>query len=282
MTLGTCHCTHRSARRRIIPPGAHRAKLGLLTPPVTDSEIRVSVFTLRTYALSKHHLGKELEMPLTVRMLGRARRKVIVLLSFRGAILAVVKFMTVNFDGLARVDWGRRSRWLSVNSDGLTLFAYTQNMPASKMLKTWRDYRGKDFAKVRKLNGKNNVIYHKLHVRASIATIMIQIMHERKDEDAERAWRYVLLCIEKLGYDGMSDEEDGELLYESGQRIKARRVKKLQWRRPYFRGLLEKVDKTWQAEFSIFSQQGRSPLPRLRVDDRSPNIFQNLSLNRDI
>ncbi|KAK7442266.1 hypothetical protein VKT23_016237 [Stygiomarasmius scandens] len=128
------------------------------------------------------------------------------------------------------------------------------------------------YEKIKENNKHNNILHTKYHVRASVATIMIQVCRERNDKEGEKMWQYVLRCLEKLKHDGMSDEEDGMLeATVNGQKTitRARKVLQLPWRHKSFRGLFEMVDGVRGAEVSIFSQQGRSPLQRIHVDTSS-------------
>ncbi|THV01598.1 hypothetical protein K435DRAFT_654876, partial [Dendrothele bispora CBS 962.96] len=109
----------------------------------------------------------------------------------------------------------------------------------------------------------------KYHVRASVATVMIRVCRERDDQEGERMWQYVLRCLGKLKHEGMSDEEDGMVeATVNGQQIvtRVRKVMRLSWRHSSFRDLFEIVDSVRGAEPSIFTQQGRTPLQRVRVD----------------
>lgn len=114
--------------------------------------------------------------------------------------------------------------------------------------------------------------FQKYHVRASVATIMIQVMRERDDHVGLEMWQYVLKCLHKLQHDGMSDEESGEDEVSMGGervRVRLRKVLILVWRHPEFKQLFALVDKTREAEASIFSQQGRPKLVQIRVDKYS-------------
>ncbi|KAK7448094.1 hypothetical protein VKT23_013852 [Stygiomarasmius scandens] len=130
------------------------------------------------------------------------------------------------------------------------------------------------YERIKETNKNNNVLYTKYHVRSSVATIMIQVCRERGDKEGVEMWQYVLRCLEKLKHGGMSDEEEGimEATMNGQQRTtRVRKVLRLPWRHPSFRSLFEMVDGVRGAESSIFRQQGRPPLERVRVDTSSSN-----------
>ncbi|KAK7448408.1 hypothetical protein VKT23_013672 [Stygiomarasmius scandens] len=129
------------------------------------------------------------------------------------------------------------------------------------------------YEKIKESNKHNNVLHAKFHVRASISAIMTQVLHERGDVEGEEMWQYSLRCLGELQHGGMSDEEEAtETVTINGteNRVQVRKVKKLSWRHPSFRGLFEMVDQTREVEASIFSRQGRPPMRRIRVDE-GPN-----------
>ncbi|KAK7459465.1 hypothetical protein VKT23_009448 [Stygiomarasmius scandens] len=126
------------------------------------------------------------------------------------------------------------------------------------------------YEKIKENNKHNNILHTKFHVRASIAAIMTQVLHQKGDKEGEEMWQYVLTCLSKLEHDGMSDEEEGsEMVTIDGRQnhIQVRKVMKLSWRHPSFRQLFEMVDGTRDVEASIFSRQGRPPMKRIRVDE---------------
>ncbi|KAK7452217.1 hypothetical protein VKT23_012322 [Stygiomarasmius scandens] len=130
------------------------------------------------------------------------------------------------------------------------------------------------YEKIKETNKNNNVLHMKYHVRSSVATIMIQACRERGDKEGVETWQYVLRCLEKLKHGGMSDEEEGIMEASlNGQQTttRVRKVLRLPWRHSSFRGLFEMVDGVRGAESSIFRQQGRPPLERVRVDASSSN-----------
>lgn len=101
---------------------------------------------------------------------------------------------------------------------------------------------------------------------------MIQVMRERDDQEGLEMWQYVLKCLHKLQHEGMSDEESGEDEVTIGgekTRIRLRKVLVLVWRHPSFKELFALLDHTREAEASIFSQQGRPKIVRVRVEKQS-------------
>lgn len=101
---------------------------------------------------------------------------------------------------------------------------------------------------------------------------MIQAMRERDDQEGLAMWQYVLKCLHKLQHEGMSDEESGEdevVIAGVKSHIRVRKVLVLVWRHPSFKELFALVDRTREAEASIFSQQGRPKLLRIRVEKNS-------------
>lgn len=103
---------------------------------------------------------------------------------------------------------------------------------------------------------------------------MIQAMRERDDQEGLAMWQYVLQCLHKLQHEGMSDEESGEdevVVGGEKNRVRLRKVLVLVWRHPTFKELFALVDSTREAEASIFSQQGRPRLLRIRVEKNSTN-----------
>lgn len=101
---------------------------------------------------------------------------------------------------------------------------------------------------------------------------MIQVMRERGDQDGLEMWQYVLKCLHKLRHEGMSDEESGEDEVDvRGQKtqLRVRRVLVLVWRHPSFKDLFTLLDKTREVEASIFSEQGRPRLVRIRIEKQS-------------
>ncbi|KAF9025491.1 hypothetical protein BDZ89DRAFT_953783 [Hymenopellis radicata] len=102
---------------------------------------------------------------------------------------------------------------------------------------------------------------------------MIAVSRERGEQEAVTFWQYVLACLDKLGYEGMSDEEGGEeILYRRDGTAKSNPVKHvllLYWRHPSFRSLFQRVDETHGIEDEIFKHQNRPKVPRIRVDVQS-------------
>lgn len=70
----------------------------------------------------------------------------------------------------------------------------------------------------------------------------------------------------------MSDEESGEdevVVKDKKTRIRLRKVLVLGWRHPTFKELFALLDNTREVEASIFSQQGRPKMLRVRVKKQS-------------
>lgn len=101
---------------------------------------------------------------------------------------------------------------------------------------------------------------------------MIRVCRERNDKRGQEFWSYVLLVVDMLKTDGMSDEEDGTAAVNFGGFVRDHAVKKvlhLYWRHPWFRDLFEIVDSAPAVERLIFHRAGGPRMPRIRTDDIS-------------
>lgn len=101
---------------------------------------------------------------------------------------------------------------------------------------------------------------------------MIQAMRERDDQEGLEMWQYVLNCLHRLRHEGMSDEESGEDEVDVGghkTRVRVRKVLVLVWRHPTFKDLFALLDQMREVEASIFSQQGRPRIVRIRIEKQS-------------
>jgi hypothetical protein len=97
---------------------------------------------------------------------------------------------------------------------------------------------------------------------------MIEACEQKGDKQGLKFWRDILVALDILTIDGMSDEEDGIDMDEQ-----VRYVKDLDFRHPDFRTLFKKVDKTRTTETTIFTKTGRKSLRRVYVPQttsRSP------------
>lgn len=81
-------------------------------------------------------------------------------------------------------------------------------------------------------------------------------------------WGYALKALDILRHDGMSDEEDfSEDIVVEGvpTQRKVRKVKVLWFRHELFSDLFKKIDEAREVEELIFTQAGRTRIPRKRV-----------------
>ncbi|KAJ3970635.1 hypothetical protein EV361DRAFT_801685, partial [Lentinula raphanica] len=97
------------------------------------------------------------------------------------------------------------------------------------------------------------ILSQKFERRISIATIMAETSQDRGDAQRATFWSDVILSLNLLTVDGMSDEEDS---VDSGNQS-IRIVKDLDFRHPDFRLLFQRVDQTRTAEPMIFGKAGR-------------------------
>ncbi|THV01611.1 hypothetical protein K435DRAFT_654928, partial [Dendrothele bispora CBS 962.96] len=101
----------------------------------------------------------------------------------------------------------------------------------------------------------------KLSTRQKICAVMTEHLRESGNEQTLRFWTNMLLALDLLTTDGMSDEETFE---EGGEVVKV--VKDPQFRHPDFRALLAYVDATPRKMKMLFNQSGRKPLRRVVSD----------------
>lgn len=102
---------------------------------------------------------------------------------------------------------------------------------------------------------------------------MCGVCRSREDQEGHKLWSFVLVAIQALGHDGMSDEEEDytdeeDSSFGTSRRVKIRRILVVPWRHPYFMYLLRLVDHTRFFEEHIFRLSGH---PRVRrvMGDRS-------------
>ena len=117
----------------------------------------------------------------------------------------------------------------------------------------------------------------KKNLRSKIATVMLLVSRNRRDNAAEEFWSYVLVVVDTLGHNGMSDEEEDDEEMEDargGSRILVRKIKilKSSWRHEYFEELFHYVDMTRLFEQHIFRAHGGKSVERERVDQVSERL----------
>ncbi|TRM59697.1 hypothetical protein BD626DRAFT_539161 [Schizophyllum amplum] len=117
--------------------------------------------------------------------------------------------------------------------------------------------------------------HHKFDRRLRTASLMRAASCEFNRPEATEYWSYVLLVLEALGYDGMSDEESDteEVTYSGGLKVhsRCRNVLVVKWRHPQLRDLLVEVDDTPKRANQFFSKLvGSKGLRRVRVPQQSP------------
>lgn len=102
---------------------------------------------------------------------------------------------------------------------------------------------------------------------------MVSYCRRQENSDGLAMWQYALAVVDRLGVDGMSEEEDGEAEIE-GTRTRVLNVLKSLWRHDSITSLLHEVDRTRRVESKIFARAGGSIIPRIHVetldDDRFP------------
>ncbi|TRM59753.1 hypothetical protein BD626DRAFT_539208 [Schizophyllum amplum] len=105
--------------------------------------------------------------------------------------------------------------------------------------------------------------HHKFDRRLRTASLMRAASCEFNRPEATEYWSYVLLVLEALGYDGMSDEESDteEVTYSGGLKVhsRCRNVLVVKWRHPQLRDLLVEVDDTPKRANQFFSKLVASP-----------------------
>ncbi|KAK7029489.1 hypothetical protein VNI00_014522 [Paramarasmius palmivorus] len=110
--------------------------------------------------------------------------------------------------------------------------------------------------------------------RLAVAGKMVRDKLADEEDEAVALWRYVIQTTEKLGHNGMSDEESAEeeVTFGSGlqHKIPVKLVLELSWRHPSLCTLYSHVDKAPGLEKQIFAQTGRTTkLKRVRVKQKS-------------
>jgi hypothetical protein len=116
---------------------------------------------------------------------------------------------------------------------------------------------------------------------------MIRICEQYGNEEQAEFWRYTLRGLDILKHPGMSDEEDGteEIIVDGVvTEREVRLVKDLWFRHESFRDVFQIVDDTRGTETMIFSQAGRTRIPRKRVEDldmRQPPVGLPQSMFRE-
>ena len=102
---------------------------------------------------------------------------------------------------------------------------------------------------------------------------MLQVSVQRNDPDAVAVWKYVWSLIDKLGHNGMSDEEDDEMVLQQPdgtmRLTHVRKILKLIWRHPYFSELFKFLDKLPGVEDLVFRLCGKQRIERVRVEQES-------------
>ncbi|KAJ3978518.1 hypothetical protein F5890DRAFT_1422546, partial [Lentinula detonsa] len=94
--------------------------------------------------------------------------------------------------------------------------------------------------------------------RVKIATTMIMLNHNLPDDEEYQCWSEILYSLDKLGVDGMSDNE--EVLDIHGQQGVV--TYEPDFRHHQFSILFERVDAFPEIATQLFSQVGRKRLPR--------------------
>ena len=102
---------------------------------------------------------------------------------------------------------------------------------------------------------------------------MVRVSFERGDSNAVAVWKYIFKLLDRIGHNGMSDEEDDEMLLQGDDgKLRKTLVKKILrsiWRHPYFQDLFAFIDKLPEVESLIFRLSGVRRIPRIRVDQVS-------------
>ncbi|KAJ3737974.1 hypothetical protein EV360DRAFT_58551, partial [Lentinula raphanica] len=104
----------------------------------------------------------------------------------------------------------------------------------------------------------------KLDRRLNICTVMIGVCRQRQDNAGVSLWTDLMLCIDDLGMEGTSEEENDD---DTVPRFRI--VRDIDFRHSSFRNLFEFVDGTRDREKHVFAVSGRKRLPRSHAVDCS-------------
>ena len=108
---------------------------------------------------------------------------------------------------------------------------------------------------------------------------MHRVSIQRNDVAAAEMWKYVWEATDRLGHNGMSDEEDDEMALQQPDGIVrptlVRKILKSNWRHRYFVDLYKFLDKVPGVEELVFRLCGKPRIPRVRVEqvsERTPPV----------
>ncbi|KAJ3805515.1 hypothetical protein F5876DRAFT_51748 [Lentinula aff. lateritia] len=100
--------------------------------------------------------------------------------------------------------------------------------------------------------------------RVQISTTMMTVARGFGDDEEYHCWSEILYSLDRLGVDGMSDNE--EILDSQGQQGIA--VYEPDYWNPGFSAVYDRVDEVPQTAKHLFSQVGRKRLPRIRSNEK--------------
>ncbi|KAJ3967968.1 hypothetical protein EV361DRAFT_806409, partial [Lentinula raphanica] len=107
----------------------------------------------------------------------------------------------------------------------------------------------------------------KLKRRLDICSTMLSVCRAQQDAEGVSFWSDMLLCIDDLGIQGTSEEENDD---NAAPRV--RFVKDIDFRHPQFQDLFAFVDGTRDREKLVFTKPGRYRLPRHYTENRSVRV----------
>ncbi|KAK7443829.1 hypothetical protein VKT23_015610 [Stygiomarasmius scandens] len=110
-------------------------------------------------------------------------------------------------------------------------------------------------------NKKQGILQQKFSTRQRICASMTQHLRETETEQGLRFWTDMLLAVDLLSIDGMSDEETVDANEET---VKV--VKDLHFRHSDLRPFLAYVDATPRRMKRVFNQSGRKPFRKIISD----------------